>query len=49
MAKFMQYAVVTAQEALDDAGWHPVSSRDQNMTVRFLAIRVHFSAMLTSS
>ena len=33
MAKFMQYAVVASQEALDDAHWHPKSEEDQEMTV----------------
>ena len=40
MAKFMQYAIVAAQEALDDAGWHPESPRDQDMTVRSSAIQI---------
>ena len=33
MTKFMQYAVVAAKEALDDAGWHPESPQEQEMTV----------------
>ncbi|MCJ1482856.1 Mitochondrial beta-keto-acyl synthase [Schaereria dolodes] len=32
MTKFMQYAVVAAKEALDDAGWCPESLEEQEMT-----------------
>ncbi|MCJ1390133.1 Mitochondrial beta-keto-acyl synthase [Xylographa bjoerkii] len=32
MAKFMQYAIVTAKEALDDANWHPEDTKEQEMT-----------------
>lgn len=33
MVKFMQYATIAAKEALDDAGWHPQSSLEQETTV----------------
>lgn len=33
MPRFMQYALVAAQEALDDAGWYPEDPKDQEMTV----------------
>lgn len=33
MAKFMQYAVVAAKEALDDARWKPESAEAQEATV----------------
>jgi len=33
MPKFMQYAMVAAKEALDDAGWHPEDPNDLEMTV----------------
>ncbi|MCJ1241020.1 Mitochondrial beta-keto-acyl synthase [Varicellaria rhodocarpa] len=32
MAQYMQYAVVAAREALDDAGWHPEDPKEQDMT-----------------
>ncbi|KAA6413660.1 MAG: beta-ketoacyl-acyl-carrier- synthase II [Lasallia pustulata] len=32
MAQYAQYAIVAAQEALDDAGWYPKTSYDQEMT-----------------
>ncbi|MCJ1434960.1 Mitochondrial beta-keto-acyl synthase [Xylographa pallens] len=32
MAKFMQFAVVAAKEALDDANWHPQEPIEQEMT-----------------
>ncbi|MCJ1357218.1 MAG: Mitochondrial beta-keto-acyl synthase [Icmadophila ericetorum] len=32
MTKWMQYAVVAAKEALDDAGWHPKDPHEQEMT-----------------
>ncbi|MCJ1248019.1 Mitochondrial beta-keto-acyl synthase [Trapelia coarctata] len=32
MPKFMQYAMVAAKEALDDAGWHPEDPKDMEMT-----------------
>lgn len=33
MSKFMHYAVAAAQEALDDAGWHPEEENEKEMTV----------------
>lgn len=33
MARYMQYAVVAAAEALGDAGWHPESPKELEMTV----------------
>lgn len=33
MPKFMQYAMVAAKEALDDAGWYPEDPNDLDMTV----------------
>ena len=33
MAKFMQYAVIAAKEALDDAGWAPEEPLDREATV----------------
>ncbi|KAL8707878.1 MAG: hypothetical protein Q9220_007162 [cf. Caloplaca sp. 1 TL-2023] len=32
MSKFMQYATTAAQEALDDANWHPKNEEEQEMT-----------------
>ncbi|MCJ1417818.1 hypothetical protein MMC32_004163 [Xylographa parallela] len=32
MAKFMQFAIVAAKEALDDANWHPQEPLEQEMT-----------------
>ncbi|KAL8731434.1 MAG: hypothetical protein Q9166_003409 [cf. Caloplaca sp. 2 TL-2023] len=32
MSKFMQYAVTASQEALEDAGWHPKTKEQQEMT-----------------
>jgi 3-oxoacyl-(acyl-carrier-protein) synthase len=32
MAKFAQYAMVAAEEALKDAGWEPKSEEDREMT-----------------
>ncbi|KAK3092183.1 Mitochondrial beta-keto-acyl synthase, partial [Teratosphaeriaceae sp. CCFEE 6253] len=32
MALFAQYAIASAQEALDDAGWHPSSQHDLEAT-----------------
>jgi 3-oxoacyl-(acyl-carrier-protein) synthase len=34
MPTFMQYAVVAAQEALNDAKWQPANPTDQEATVR---------------
>ena len=33
MPRFMQYAMVAAKEALDDAGWRPEDPNDLEMTV----------------
>ena len=33
MSQFMQYAVAASQEALEDAGWKPVSEAEREMTV----------------
>ena len=38
MAKFMQFAIVAAKEALDDANWHPQEPLEQEMTVCFQLI-----------
>ena len=38
MAQYMQYAVVAAREALDDAGWHPEDPKEQDMTVSLPSI-----------
>ncbi|KAK5143505.1 Mitochondrial beta-keto-acyl synthase, partial [Rachicladosporium monterosium] len=32
MALFAQYAIASAQEALDDAGWHPTAQHDLEAT-----------------
>lgn len=32
----MQYALAASQEALDDAGWHPESEHDKEMTVNII-------------
>lgn len=34
MAKFAQYAIASAQEALTDAGWMPTKEEDLEATVR---------------
>ena len=36
MAKFAQYAMVAAEEALKDAGWEPKSEEDLEMTVGYI-------------
>ena len=41
MARFMQFAIVAAKEALDDADWHPQEPVEQEMTVCFQPIRCH--------
>ena len=33
MTPWMQYAVIAAKMALDDAGWHPEDHHAQEMTV----------------
>jgi 3-oxoacyl-(acyl-carrier-protein) synthase len=33
MSKFMQYGMAAAQEALEDAKWHPQQLAEQEMTV----------------
>ena len=33
MSKYMQYAMVAAQEALEDAGWSPHTEHEEEMTV----------------
>lgn len=35
MSKYMQYAMAASQEALDDAGWHPTSEHEKEMTASF--------------
>lgn len=35
-SKHMQYALAASQEALDDAGWHPESEHDKEMTVNII-------------
>lgn len=34
----MQYALAASQEALDDAGWHPESEHDKEMTVNIILL-----------
>lgn len=38
----MQYALAASQEALDDAGWHPESEHDKEMTVNIILSYAHF-------
>lgn len=33
MSKYMQYAMVASQEALQDAGWSPRTEQEEEMTV----------------
>lgn len=33
MSKYMQYAMVASQEALEDAGWSPCTEEEEEMTV----------------
>lgn len=33
MSKYMQYALVASQEALEDSGWQPVSEPEKELTV----------------
>lgn len=35
MSKYMQFAMAASQEALDDAGWHPTSEHEKEMTASF--------------
>ena len=39
MAKFAQYAMVAAEEALKDAGWDPKSEEDLGMTAGHILAR----------
>ena len=39
MAKFAQYAMVAAEEALKDAGWDPKSEEDREMTAGHILAR----------
>ena len=34
MAKFAQYAMAAAEEALDDAGWKPTTCEEKEATVK---------------
>lgn len=38
----MQYALAASQEALDDAGWHPDSEHDKEMTVNHTLFHYDF-------
>lgn len=38
MATFAQYAMSCAEQALDDAGWHPTTKEDLEATVRQILI-----------
>ena len=40
MAKFMQYGIVAAKQALDDAAWYPEDSAAQEMTVGTCRLRL---------
>ena len=48
MSTFMQYAMAASSEALDDAGWHPNTDQEQEMTVTHTSANVneHDSAEL---
>ena len=48
MAQYAQYAIVAAQEALDDAGWYPKTSYDQEMTVSYPLLNVAKSKLTHS-
>ena len=39
MAKFAQYGIFAAQEALEDAVWNPQDERDREMTVCYHLLR----------
>lgn len=38
----MQYALAASQEALDDAGWHPESEHEKELTVNIILSYAHF-------
>lgn len=44
MAQYAQFAVAASSEALEDAGWHPKTDHDQEMTVTY-----HFPDIPNSS
>jgi 3-oxoacyl-(acyl-carrier-protein) synthase len=39
-AKFTQYGLAAAEEALDDADWKPTDERDLEATVRLLSFQL---------
>lgn len=38
----MQYALAASQEALDDAGWHPESEHEKELTVNLILSYAYF-------
>ena len=47
MSNFMEYAVVAAHEALEDAGWKPETEEEQEMAVRFGVLKNAKNSQLT--
>lgn len=46
MAKFAQYAMASAEEALDDAGWAPTMQEELEATVDRSVIRPAYSMLI---